>query len=659
MTKKPLAYPTTMNRRSGLLNFLLLILLFVLPLGGHSQSKKALKYFDEAKSLYRNSDFQQVLERLKYVVRQEPNWIEPVLLQADAYGETDSLDARVNALEKALDIDDEKYPRVFFLLGNARYQQGEYCLASRAYQRFLDTGRAARLESEVHRKIAACDYAAQLVAQEVPFAAVNLGDSVNTPMNEYWPSLTIDGKKLVFTRLLPVENRTSPLSPRFQEDFYQSDWQEGAWRKAHPLATVNTADNEGAQSISADGRLLFFTACHRPDSYGGCDLYFSRLQNGQWTAPQNAGSPVNTGAWESQPSISANGEYLYFVSTREGGKGGRDIWRCRLEGFRADGRPIWDEPENLGDSINTVGNEVSPFIHSDGKSLYFASDTWPGLGDKDLFVAKMKTDASWTSPQNLGYPINTVNEEKGLVVDASGTYAYYSSNREKSKGLDIYRFKLYEAIQPDAVSYVAGVVYDKSSGMPLSARVELIDLGNNSLITKTEASPPKGDFMICLPLGEEYAFNVTMPGYLFYSANFALKEVHKLENPVELEIGLEPITPGGKTVLRNIFFKTDSYALESQSQVELKKLLEFMRQNPNVSVEIGGHTDGVGTADYNQLLSENRAKAVYDYLIGAGISASRLAYKGYGFTVPVADNTTDEGRALNRRTEFKVLEYTR
>lgn len=635
--------------------FLLVIQIFNVQ----AQSKKALKYFDEAKELYRNHEFQQAVERTQYILQQEPQWIEPVLLQADAYGEMDSLNARVNALEAAIAIDAEKYPKVFYLLGNTRYRQGEYCLASDAYNKYLETGRAGKLEPETRKKIEECNYAAGLVANEVPFSPENLGDSVNTEMNEYWPSLTIDGQKLVFTRLVPVAKRISPMTPAFQEDFYQSDWDTAYWTKADALAAVNTADNEGAQSISADGRLIFFTACNRPDSYGGCDLYFSRFVDGHWTQPQNAGSPVNSGSWESQPSISANGEYLYFVSTRAGGKGGRDIWRCRLDGFKPNGRPMWGEPENLGDSINTAGNEVSPFIHADGKTLYFSSDTWPGLGDKDLFVSKMERDSDWTRPLNLGYPINTVNEEKGLIVDASGEYAYYSTNREAAHGLDIYRFKLYPEIQPNPVSYVKGIVFDRAEGRPLAAHVELIDLESNQTITATESSRDKGEFLICLPLGEAYAFNVAMPGYLFYSANFALKEVRKLENPLQLEIGLDKILPGSITVLRNIFFKTDSYALESQSKAELDKLLAFMQQNADVSIEIGGHTDLVGTAEYNQKLSENRAKAVFEYLVNAGIEQSRLSYKGYGFDKPVADNETEEGRSQNRRTEFKVLKLAR
>jgi outer membrane protein OmpA-like peptidoglycan-associated protein len=637
----------------------LVILFSVMPFKGEAQHKKAMKYFGEAKELYRNNEFQQAIGRLQYILKQEPQWIEPVLLQADAYGEMDSLDARIRALTKAIEIDAEKYPKVFYLLGNSRYQQGAYCLAAEAYQKYLATGRAGKLEQETRKKIEDCNYAAKLLANEVPFSPESLGDSVNTALNEYWPSLTIDGQKLVFTRLVPVEKRTSAMAPHYQEDFFQSDWLGANWGEAYPLSAVNTGDNEGAQSISADGRLLFFTACNRADSYGGCDLYFSRWQNGHWTQPQNAGAPVNTAAWESQPSISANGEYLYFISNRTGGKGGRDIWRCRLAGFKPNGRPVWGEPEDLDDSINTAGNEVSPFIHPDGKTLYFSSDHWPGLGDKDLFLSKMKGDSGWTSPKNLGYPINTVKEEKGLIVDASGEYAYYSTNREGAHGLDIYRFKLYQDIQPNPVSYVKGIVFDRLTGMPLTARVELIDVETNQLVTATESSADQGDFLICLPLGEEYAFNVAMPGYLFYSANFALKEVRKPENPKQMEIGLDPILPGNTTVLRNIFFKTDSYALEVQSEAELEKLVAFLKQNPGVSIEIGGHTDQVGTMEYNQMLSENRAKAVYNFLIDAGIDPGRLAYKGYGFNVPVADNKTEEGRAQNRRTEFRILSLTR
>jgi outer membrane protein OmpA-like peptidoglycan-associated protein len=434
-----------------------------------------------------------------------------------------------------------------------------------------------------------------------------------------------------------------------------SNLDQNEWLPAEPMKSINTPYNEGAQSISADGKLLFFTACTQSDGYGSCDIYFSKNNAGAWTKPKNAGEPVNTAAWESQPSISANGEFLYFVSNREGGNGSMDIWRCRLNGFYASGEPRWSKPQNLGEMINTSGNETSPFIHADGKTLYFASDKLMGLGGYDIFYSRLTNDTVWKTPVNMGYPINTHKDEQGLIVDASGIRAYYSSDRPGSKGLDIYQFDLYEKARPTPVSYVQGKVFDKTCGFPLCAQIELIDLDKNKLIAKKESCWEKGEFLMCLPLGNEYAFNVSRSGYLFHSENFALKQARNADDPFQLDIPLNAIEVGNATVLRNIFFETAKYELLPNSKVELGKLIDFMAKNPQVKIEIGGHTDDVGSKELNEELSQNRAQSVYNYLVENGVGASRLSYQGYGFSVPLAGNDTAEGRAQNRRTEFKVV----
>lgn len=622
----------------------------------YGQDKKALKLFTEAKSYYGGRDNARALEKLNAAVVQDPLYVDAYLLRADIYNEIDSTELQINDLNKALAIDSSKYPKAWYVLGNACYRIGQYADAANAYRHFLDSGAAGNLELKTSKRLRDCDYAEYLVAHPVPFHAFSLGETINTNLDEYWPSLTIDGQTLIFTRLLPIEGQTSELMPHFQEDFFESKLKHGKWTEAEPIIDVNTMQNEGAQSVSADGKLIFFTACNQPNGYGSCDIYFTRQINGSWIKAQNAGTPVNSGAWESQPSISANGEYLYFVSNRAGGKGGMDIWRCRLEGFGSSGKPVWGKLENMGDSINTSGNEMSPFIHADGISLYFSSDNWPGLGGNDLFLTRLKGDTAWSKPVNLGYPINSFKDEQGLIVDATGTNAYYSSDRPGSKGVDIYRFKLNDDVQPTPVSYVRGTVVDRTTGKPLCSKVELINLEKDKVIAETETCFSDGEFLMCLPLGQEYAFNVSRPDYLFYSANFALKEVRRMDNPIDLQIELNPIKIGNTAVLRNIFFDTDSYELLSQSKAELEQLVLFFKYNPTVAIEIGGHTDHVGSESHNLTLSENRAKAVFEYLLDAGVAPRRLSYKGYGYSMPISDNNTDAGRALNRRTEFKVVQ---
>jgi outer membrane protein OmpA-like peptidoglycan-associated protein len=395
---------------------------------------------------------------------------------------------------------------------------------------------------------------------------------------------------------------------------------------------------------------MYFTACNRPDGLGNCDLYFSAFNNGKWSEPYNLGAPVNTNHWESTPSISADGKTLFFSSSRPGGYGGKDIWLTRLND-----KNKWTEPVNLGSVINTEGDEMSPFIHFDGKTLYFASDGRVGMGGFDLFVSRMKDDSTWTEPQNLGYPINTFNDEMGLIIESGGQKAYYSSVRDKSRGKDIFSFNLYEAVRPNPVSYIKGKVYDKMTGRLLKAEYELINLSTGKIIIKN-VTDDTGNFLVCLPSGYNYGINVSKPGYLFYSENFMLEGIHTASKPYIKKIVLNPAIVGEKMQLSNVFYEIDSWQLKKESITELDNLVSLLSENSNLVMEIGGYTDSTGSEQYNMALSEKRALSVVNYLIKRGISSDRLKYKGYGNTSPLGDNVTSEGRKLNRRTEAKIVE---
>jgi hypothetical protein len=539
---------------------------------------------------------------------------------------------------------------------NAYYKSGFYQEASDCYQNYLKrVDEKAAFVTRARQNMKKCSGAVNLLKHPVRFNAITLGENINSVDDEYWPSITVDGKTIIFTRLVGSNTSAAERKGMIQEDFFTSNLVNKIWQPCEPISTINTEYNEGAQTISSDGKLLLFTACTRSDGRGSCDIYFSRNKAGEWSVPQNAGEPINSMNWESQPSITANGETLFFVSNRKGGKGGMDIWKCALKGFSEWGNPIWGYPVNLGDSVNTPGNEMSPFIHSDGKTLYFASDYWPGMGGFDIFYCHQRNDTLWSHPQNIGYPINSYKDEQGLVVDASGQNAYYSSDRPGSKGMDIYSFELYKDARPTPVSYIKGKVIDEDSGKPVCAKVELIDLDNSSSVIKGESCWEKGEFLMCLPMGKEYAFNISTEGYLFYSDNFKLKQVADIIDPYILEIKMKKIKIGGTVVLRNVFFDTNSYELLSASKVELQKLIDFLNLNKSLIIEIEGHTDNVGTSEFNQKLSEARAKEVYKYLLNQQIDQSRMKYSGYGFDHPISSNETPEGRALNRRTEFRII----
>ena len=636
--------------------FFMLVYLFTYGQGTPPYDKKVTKLFDQAKIAYGSKQFSKSLELIDEALSIDSSFLDGYLLKSDIYQDIDSVGLQIKATEAALKIAPDKNIKLYYLLGKAYYRSGKYQNASDAYQNYLQrVDSNATFVVKARQNMEKCKGAVHLLNHPVPFRSVNLGDNINSEDDEYWPSITVDGKTIIFTRLIGSKSISDQRRSLAQEDFYTSNLENNVWQPCTPLTSINTIYNEGAQTISTDGKLLFFTACTRNDGRGSCDIYYSRNKAGNWSVPQNAGEPVNSPSWESQPSISANGESLYFVSNRRGGKGGMDIWKCNLKGFSLTGAPIWGIATNLGDSINTPGNEMSPFIHSDGKTLYFASDYWLGMGGYDIFYSRQKNDSVWSKPQNIGYPINSFKDEQGLVVDASGKNAYYSSDRPGSKGMDIYSFELYKDARPNPVSYIKGRVVDEDTGTPICAKVELTDLENSKSVIKGESCWEKGEFLMCLPLGKEYAFNITKEGYLFYSDYFQLKEKKEIIDPYILEIKMKKIKVGGAVVLRNVFFDTGSYDLLPESKIELQKLIDFLSLNKTVVIEIEGHTDNVGSEELNRKLSENRAKEVYKYLINNNISDTRMKFKGFGLTQPISSNETPEGRAMNRRTEFVII----
>jgi outer membrane protein OmpA-like peptidoglycan-associated protein len=367
------------------------------------------------------------------------------------------------------------------------------------------------------------------------------------------------------------------------------------------------------------------------------------------------GTTINTANWETQPSYSSDGKSIYFIrgaSKMINRKRAQYIYMSELG---ADGK--WKEPVKLSDKINAPGaRQESVFIHPDNQTLYFSSNGHPGMGGMDIYVSRRDKKGEWGDPVNLGYPINTSKDENSFTVSGDGKTVYFASDRQGGNGgLDLYSFELPEKDRPLPVSYMKGKVVNKETGKPVYAKFELIDIETGRTAVKSFSNKGNGEFLVCLPVNKNYALNVSADGYLFYSENFSFKDTTTFKNPLIKDVHLSPIKVGERVVLKNIFFETAKYDLKPESQVELNRLVDLLNKNPKMKIEISGHTDNVGTADYNQALSENRAKAVYDYLIAHNISSDSLTFKGYGATVPIDTNDTDEGKANNRRTEFKVV----
>jgi flagellar motor protein MotB len=607
-------------------------------------NKKAIELHEAAYEKAKEGNYAESLKKIDEALAVDAKFVDAILSKAGVYADLKDYNSSTISFEKAFRLDsiytaNYKLPYSISLAGLGKFDK-----ALNAINQFL------KIEKLNEQSIKAANYRKktyefavetqrQLSKLNYTFNPQNLGDSINTVDEDYFPSLTIDGKKMIYT-----------IQKNKDEDFYESEWKNGRWSKSKMLSgKVNTNLNEGAQNISQDGNLLVFTGCNYPEGEGSCDLYYSLKTKSGWSEPKNLGIGVNTEFWESMPSISPDKSIIYFSSNRPGGFGGKDIWAAFL---LPNGK--YGMVQNLGEAVNTNGDETCPFMHADNENLFFSSTGQMGYGMSDLFVSKRVTDTTWLAAKNLGYPINTINDEAALVVASNGRTAYYSSNSgiNSKGGIDIYSFDLRDDIKATKTLWVQGKVFDKKTLQGLPSTVELMDISNKRILNKIKTDE-EGNYLVALPIGKNYFFTVNRKGYLFFADNFSL--LNNIDSISTKNIPLQPIEVGAAITLNNIFFDNKLSTLKPNSLIELDKVLQLLNDNPTLKIEIDGHTDNVGKAKDNLLLSTNRAKAVVDYLTKNGINKQRLINKGFGASKPIADNKTEQGKALNRRTELKVI----
>ncbi|WP_256013759.1 OmpA family protein [Desertivirga xinjiangensis] len=607
-----------------------------------SANRGAQRHYDDANQLLTYNQYEKAIEELKIAVSIDKQFLAAYQQLGDIYRRLQQYPLAKSNYLRVLEINPDFHPGTYFGLAESELYSAEYEEALAHFRKYASFSNLPESSKKITSKyIADCEFSLEAIKKPISFKPQNLKEGINTAADEYLPVVTADEETIIFTR-----------RANNNEDFYQSQKTNAAWSLSKGLGpNINTTTfNEGAQCISPDGMYLFFTGCNRPDGLGRCDIYVCKREGGEWSKPFNLGPPINTSGWESQPSISADGRTLYFVSARAGGIGGNDIWKTTLLG-----NGEWTSPVNLGPNINTPYDEHSPFIHHDGKTLYFASNGWPGFGKNDLFISRRDESGKWLSPLNLGYPLNNAGEQSGLTISSDGHTAYFASNIQGGLGnMDIYSFELPKALRPGLVTYVKGKVFDAHTKELLEATVKISELKQDSLIFDDLSDITNGQFLATMPAGNKYALSVEKSGYLFYSENFSLLQM-TANKPYLLDIPLQKIEAGRMVVLNNIFFDTNKATILEESKTELNHLIRFLNNNPTLSIEISGHTDNTGDDKANQLLSENRAKAVQSYLISNKIPASRLSYKGLGKNAPIADNTTSEGRQKNRRTEFRII----
>jgi outer membrane protein OmpA-like peptidoglycan-associated protein/Tol biopolymer transport system component len=671
-----------------------LITFFIVSCGTAQQrystkDKKAISFFEEGQRIPGSSadpktggpNYRKGIEMMEKAISRDPNFWEAHLVAGEFAEYSSQLELAAKYYESALRINPNHSPSggTFFFLGTIKYELGDYQAAADLLSKYVSNRNAnPDMVKKAREILSSCDFAVQAIKNPTAFNPINVGPGINTKDPEYFPTITVDGKTILFTRrivdprLPRIETEPEEYRQR-QEDFYVSQLSDkNIWMKAEPMpANINTIRNEGAPTISADGRTLIFVAC--PDitgkdygdnrtGRGSCDLFITKRLGSRWIDPVNLPGYVNSAHWETQPSLSADGKTLYFIRGIRGQSGGQnsDIYMSTLQD---DG--TWGKAERLPDHINTPQAEESVLIHPDGKTLYFASRGHTGMGGSDLYVSRMDEKGNWGKPENLGYPINTRYDENSLMVSADGEIAFFASDRAGGYGgLDIYYFELPEKLRPYKTLYFEGLVYDANTKKPIPGKFQLIDVKTGKEIIRSEADPITGQFMVAIPINHEYALNVSFPGYNFFSQNFNMTVKEGLES-FKMDVPMIPIG-SGVNVLANVFFDLDKTNLRPESYVELNKLRDVLVQNPSFKIEIGGHTDTRGDDKKNQLLSDGRAKSVRDYLISQGIDGGRLTAKGYGESQPVISDeeiakmkTSEEqekAHQKNRRTEYKFIQ---
>ncbi|GIV41465.1 MAG: cell envelope biogenesis protein OmpA [Vicingaceae bacterium] len=557
----------------------------------------------------------------------------------------------------------------YYELGNYYYMHREWTEAKEWFGKYLSStsGKNRQLTEDAQNKVKQIEELDYFLKNPVKFTPKKV-KGVCTELDEYLPMLSPDNRYLYFTRR--VNEDTKSMLGKEQREFltqsrrYGPDTFSVGIFMGPPFNEKGL--NQGAVSISVTNKTIYVTVVELiPDPrresriqqgnsgvlYANGDIYYSEFKDGQWGPLKSIGDHINGKyTWEGQPSISADDKTLYFASAREGGYGGMDIYKVERQ---ADGK--WGPPVNLGPVINTEGNEKSPFIHSDSYTLYFSSDGHPGYGGFDIFYSKIKEDGTFTTPKNIGYPINTEKDEHGFIVSVDGNYGYFSAGLLQDN-LDIYCFELYEDARPEKVTFIRGEMADAKGQVPDGVDVEIKNLSNGKTYSGV-VDKESGQFVAVVTAkeNEDLLLMAKKEGYAFSSALIHMK-AEIVGRPIHVSHPLEvkPIEKGKTYTLHDILFPTNSYELDQKSYYVLDAFADFLKQNKDLKIEIQGHTDNVGDDDFNMALSENRARVVYEYLLKKGIPAERMTYKGYGETRPVASNATEEGRAKNRRTEFLI-----
>ncbi len=616
-----------------------------------SDNKKAINYYQAGVNNSRRYQFGQAIQNFESAIRKDRNFLEAYFALGSVYRRTKNYNKAITSFEQGISIapSQDKIVKYYKLIGETYFESEDYKKSYGYLKAYLEENRNldAKVKTTVSHLLKKATFAKEAIKKPVEFDPQLLKGGVNRFPVQYFPVLTADQSELIFTARRATK-------PGFDEDIYVTRKDStGTW-KVPRLISPNISQqgiNEGACTISADGRVLVFTICKDRRGLGSCDLYISYKTGEHWSYPKNMKSPINSAKWESQPSLSADGRSVYFVSDRPNGYGKLDIWRSDLQD---DGK--WSNPVNLGPSINTKYDDITPFIHANGRTLYFSSNGHPGFGGHDLFQATIDHN-SMGDAKNMGYPLNDHEDQISLFVTPDGAKGYFSHEKEQNF---TYTSNIFEFVIPeeDRVKvksiYLSGTVSDVETKEFLGAEIEIFNQENSEEVFKISSDSINGKYLIVLNEGGRYGMYISKEGYLFQEKDIDLKESSKHISYDTVDIFLKKVEVGSRTTLKNIFFDFDKYDLKPSSLPELEVFVDFLEKNPGIKAEIQGHTDNNGTEEYNLNLSNQRAKSVYNFIVSKGINPDRLLYNGKGSKHPISTNETEEGRQSNRRIEFII-----
>lgn len=609
-----------------------------------------------AQSAWRQKNYREVERYLEKAIRLNNEYAHALYLLAELSVRKNEFLKAEALFAKLIEVCPNYKAEVYYFLGVLYQEGGKTEKAIALYEQFLNNPeRDFGYDREVKEALSAAKLQNELMGNPVAFEPKPL-QRISTTEDEYLAAISPDQTMMFFTRRTKKVNRKDGPAAKIRmvEEFSIAKVQQsGNFEIGAPMPSpFNTSFNEGGPSITADNTELYFTVCEDLNGYKNCDVYYSEKDEfGYWITPRSVGDHINNrDTWESQPSVSANGDALYFTSNRKGGIGGLDIYKClRLE----DGK--WSAPILLDESINTKKDEKSPFIHSDSRTLYFTSKGHAGLGGYDIFYAKADNDSTWNKPQNIGYPINTEKDDLGLFVSLDGRTAYFASNDLRTGyGWDIYYFDLPNKARPEEVALISGILDFEDSEDLKGATVEIKNL-NTKEVTNIRVDEQTGSFarVVTNYKQEDLIVKVKKRGLAFSSSYIKASDL-KNGGVAKTSLQAAKLETGKEYKLNDIKFPSNSYVLDEVAKNVIAEFVEYLKENPSLKADIQGHTDDVGNDQSNLKLSENRARTVYNYVLNKGIAASRLTHHGYGETKPIADNSTEIGKAKNRRTVFVI-----